>query len=191
VPKAGLDDRTLDLRVVVIAGRARHAIVRLSRSPITNLHLLNDRADPAAVRRRMGDAAWADAMRTCERAMRCFPGSLHGGVDLLVTSDFRRHAILEVNAFGDLLPGVLSEGLGTYEAEIATMFRDRVVDLGIHGTSTGRSASGRVPCPGTRGHAPPAAADMPTASRGHGTRHPSNEPSSTAGARAGIAGGPR
>jgi hypothetical protein len=118
VPKAGIDGRTFDLRVVVIAGRARHAIARLSRSPITNLHLLNDRADPAPVRRRMGDDAWHAAMDACERAMACFPRSLHGGVDLLITTDFRCHAVLEVNAFGDLLPGVLSDGLDTFGAEI-------------------------------------------------------------------------
>jgi hypothetical protein len=93
--------------------------VRLSRSPITNLHLLNDRAAPEELRRRMGEAAWLAAMGTCERATECFPTSLHGGVDLLIGTDFRRHALLEVNAFGDLLPGVTWEGKGTYEAEIA------------------------------------------------------------------------
>jgi hypothetical protein len=119
VPKAGIDGRAIDLRVVVIARRARHAVVRLSRSPITNLHLLNDRAGPEELRQRMGEAAWGAAMAACERAMECFPGSLHGGVDLLIVTDFRRHAVLEVNAFGDLLPGVAWEGKGTYEAEIA------------------------------------------------------------------------
>ena len=119
VPKAGIDGRAIDLRVVVIAGRARHAVVRLSPSPITNLHLLNDRAAPEELRRRMGEAAWLAAMGTCERATECFPTSLHGGVDLLIGTDFRRHALLEVNAFGDLLPGVTWEGKGTYEAEIA------------------------------------------------------------------------
>jgi hypothetical protein len=118
LPKAGIDGRTFDLRVVVIAGQARHTVVRLSRSPITNLHLLNDRADPAAVRDRMGEANWGDAMSTCERAMRCFPDSLHGGIDLLVSGDFRRHAVLEVNAFGDLLPGVTCDGRATYGAQI-------------------------------------------------------------------------
>ncbi len=45
-----------------------------------------------------------------EQAAAVFPGSLHLGVDLLIRSDFRRHAVLEGNAFGDLLPNVLSEG---------------------------------------------------------------------------------
>jgi hypothetical protein len=121
VPKAGIDGRTFDLRVVVVAGRAGHTVVRLSRSPITNLHLLNERSDAGGVRRRMGEAAWAAAMATCERAMACFPVSLHGGVDLAVTSEFRRHVVLEVNAFGDLLPGVLHGGLDTYAAQIAAV----------------------------------------------------------------------
>jgi hypothetical protein len=53
--------------------------------------------------------------------MTCFPGSLHGGVDLAVTSEFRRHVVLEVNAFGDLLPGVLHGGRDTYAAQIAAV----------------------------------------------------------------------
>jgi hypothetical protein len=121
LPKAGIDGRTFDLRVLVVAGRARHVVVRLSRSPLTNLHLLNDRADPACVSSRMGEAAWSAAMRECERAMACFSGSLHGGVDLMIAAGLRRHAVLEVNAFGDLLPGALWRGMGSYEAELVAL----------------------------------------------------------------------
>jgi hypothetical protein len=35
------------------------------------------------------------------------PPPARSGVDLLVRPDFKRHAVLELNAFGDLLPGVL------------------------------------------------------------------------------------
>ena len=144
VPKAGIDGRTFDLRVVVVAGRAGHVVVRLSRSPITNLHLLNDRAGPTAVRRQMGEAAWAAAMNTSEQAMARFPGSLHGGVDLAVTSGFRRHAVLEVNAFGDLLPGVLFEGRDTYAAQIAAVAGDHwnVQRLSHNATEPSGSAAG-------------------------------------------------
>jgi hypothetical protein len=121
VPKAGLDEHVFDLRVVVIAGRARHVVVRMSRSPMTNLHLLNRRGDLSAVIERMGPEAWQAVCRTCERAAAVFPASLHVGVDLLIAPDFRRHAVLEGNAFGDLLPGVLSEGVDTYEAEIRAL----------------------------------------------------------------------
>jgi hypothetical protein len=119
LPKAGISGRTFDLRVVVIAGRVRHTVVRMSRGPLTNLHLLNERGDPAAVRARMGAAAWEAAAQTCLAAMACFPASHYAGVDLLIAPDFRRHAVLEINAFGDLLPGALDDGEETYTAEIA------------------------------------------------------------------------
>ncbi|XVU23584.1 STM4014 family protein [Actinoplanes sp. CA-054009] len=120
-PKAALNDRVLDLRVVVIAGRARHVVVRTSRSPMTNLHLGNARGDVAAVRAAAGEQSWAAAMRTCERVAECFPGSLQVGVDLMFRAGWREHAVAEVNAFGDLLPRVLADGLDTYEAQIAAI----------------------------------------------------------------------
>jgi hypothetical protein len=120
LPKASVAERVFDLRVMVIAGRARHVVVRTSRGPMTNLHLLNQRGVWAEVLERMGDAAWSEARRTCEHALECFPASLHAGIDLLIGADYRRHAVLEVNAFGDLLPGVLYDGMDTYTAEIRT-----------------------------------------------------------------------
>lgn len=125
LPKAGLDNRTFDLRVVVIAGRACHTVARLSRSPLTNLHLLNERGDPDAVRERVGRAAWDAAMLDCERAMECFPESLYAGIDLLFTPDFRRRAVIEVNAFGDLLPGVFWRGRDAYTSELLSIIGRR------------------------------------------------------------------
>jgi hypothetical protein len=121
IPKAGFDGHVFDFRVVVIAGRARHVVVRMSRSPMTNLHLLNRRGDLAAVLALMGPEAWTAACQTCERTAARFPDSLHLGVDLLVAPGYRRHAVLEGNAFGDLLPEVYCEGMDTYEAEIAAL----------------------------------------------------------------------
>lgn len=119
-PKAGISGRTFDLRVLVIAGKAGHTVVRLSRNTLTNLHLLNGRAGPEAVASKMGEAGWADALRACERVMTAaFRQSLYAGVDLAVAPDFRGRAVLEVNAFGDLLPGVLHEGVDTYAAELS------------------------------------------------------------------------
>jgi hypothetical protein len=121
LPKAGFDGRTFDLRVVVIAGEVRHVVARLSRGPLTNLHLLNDRRDAGAIIARMKPDAWAAARESCERAMRCFPQSLYAGLDLLIAPDFKRHAVLEVNAFGDLLPGALADGADTYTAELLAL----------------------------------------------------------------------
>ncbi|MFJ7159674.1 STM4014 family protein [Streptomyces sp. NPDC101118] len=123
-PKASLGGRTADLRVVVVAGRATHAVVRTSRSPMTNLHLGGLRGDLAAVVEAAGPR-WADALRICERAAACFPRTLCVGVDLLPAVGWRRFAVAEVNAFGDLLPGLTglpgsgAEGLDTYAAQVA------------------------------------------------------------------------
>jgi hypothetical protein len=121
LPKAGIEGRTFDLRVVVIDGVARHTVVRKSRTPMTNLHLLNERGDRDPVVARMGAARWAAAQRACEAAAACFPRSLYAGLDLLITPDFRRHAVLEINAFGDLIPGILHAGRDTYTTEILAL----------------------------------------------------------------------
>jgi hypothetical protein len=121
LPKAEHAGRTFDLRVLVVAGRVCHVVPRLSRHPLTNLHLLNERGDPDRLRAEVPEECWEAALATCRRAAALFPRCHHVGLDLLFTPGFRRHAVLEANAFGDLLPGVLWNGLDTYEAELAEL----------------------------------------------------------------------
>jgi glutathione synthase/RimK-type ligase-like ATP-grasp enzyme len=118
LPKAQLAGQSFDLRVVVIGGQAQQWVVRSGKSPMTNLHLGNDRGDPATFLTRVGPMAWAAMQQTCEQAAQLFPRSLYCGIDLLVWPDFQRHAILEINAFGDLLPGITWQGRDTYTSEI-------------------------------------------------------------------------
>ncbi|MFF4585451.1 STM4014 family protein [Streptomyces sp. NPDC001388] len=133
LPKASQDGRAADLRVVVVAGRATHAVVRTSRFPLTNLHLGGSRGDLDAARRAVeaAGARWADVLGVCERAAACFPRTLCVGVDLLPAVGWRRTAVGEVNAFGDLLPrltglpGSGAEGLDTYAAQVAAVLHDR------------------------------------------------------------------
>ena len=120
-PKAGLNGRVVDLRVAVVAGRASHVVVRASRSPMTNLHLGGARGDLAALKAAAGESAYRSAMLTCERVAALFPGCLQVGVDLMFAPDWRRHAVAEVNAFGDLLPGLLVGGRDTYAEQVAAM----------------------------------------------------------------------
>nr|WP_307835160.1 STM4014 family protein [Streptomyces adelaidensis] len=126
LPKASAHGRSADLRVLVVAGRATHAVVRTSRFPMTNLHLGGTRGDLASVVDTAGDR-WRQALGICERAAACFPGTLCVGVDLLPAIGWRRFAVGEVNAFGDLLPrltglpGGPAEGLDTYAAQLAAV----------------------------------------------------------------------
>ncbi|QLG11355.1 STM4014 family protein [Deinococcus sp. D7000] len=121
LPKASFGGGTIDLRVVVIGGRAQHALVRTSRGPITNLHLGNARGDIEALKAELGAERWADVGRTAETALAAFPGALYGGVDLLLTPGWKRQAVLEVNAFGDYHRGVLADGRDTYAAELLAL----------------------------------------------------------------------
>ncbi|MFI2710719.1 STM4014 family protein [Micromonospora sp. NPDC018662] len=125
LPKAGLGDRVVDVRVLVVAGRPTHAVVRAARGPLTNLHLGNARGDLAELRAAAGPAAWSAAMETCERVAACFAGSLHVGVDLMFLAGWRRHAVAEVNAFGDLLPGVLADGRDSYAEQVHALTTGR------------------------------------------------------------------
>ncbi|MEV6978864.1 STM4014 family protein [Kitasatospora sp. NPDC093806] len=126
IPKASQAGRSADLRVVVVAGRATHVVVRTSAQPMTNLHLGGARGSVEAAREAAG-RAWPTLLETAERAADCFPGSPMVGVDVLPTADWRRSLVGEVNAFGDLLPkltglpGGPAEGLDTYAAQLAAL----------------------------------------------------------------------
>ncbi len=108
LPKARLQGCGFDLRVVVINGEAQHTVVRLGKSPMTNLHLGNERGNLEEFLALVGDENWQKMTSTCEQAAGLFPNSLYCGVDLMILPDWQQHAVLEINAFGDLLPGILS-----------------------------------------------------------------------------------
>ncbi len=115
IPKLGLGDGVVDLRVLVIAGQARHRVVRQSSSPMTNLHLGNRRGCEDELREALGEARWSAALRLAERAAACFPRCLYAGVDILLDRSGRAY-VGEINAFGDLLPGLVDRGESAYAA---------------------------------------------------------------------------
>jgi hypothetical protein len=118
IPKATMDGQAFDLRVVVIGGEAAHTVARLSHTPMTNLHLLNERRDREKVIEHLGKENFEKAMSLCRDAMACFPRSLYAGIDLLITPDFQRQYVLEMNAFGDLLHDTFYRGIDPYTMEL-------------------------------------------------------------------------
>ncbi|GAP93772.1 STM4014 family protein [Leptolyngbya sp. NIES-2104] len=118
MPKARIEGREFDARVVVIGGKARQVVLRLGNSPMTNLHLGNDRRDRSALPRSLSSETWAEMMHTCERAAACFSKSFYCGIDLLIAPNWKDHYILEMNAFGDLLQGITWNGQDTYTTQI-------------------------------------------------------------------------
>ena len=124
-PKAVIDKRVTDFRVLVIDGKARHVVARTSRSPITNLHLGNARGDIDALRQRLGKK-WDEVVGFAERVASVEPDMHYLGMDVMIGSDFEKLALAEANAFGDLLPNVLTpDGSDTYHEEARRFLKMR------------------------------------------------------------------
>lgn len=104
VPHAQLFGQNADLRVVCVRGAPVARIFRLSPHPITNLHLGGRRGDFARCRAAVPTRYWLDALDSCSAAASCFDATTVG-VDVVFEPGFRRHHVLEVNAFGDFFPG--------------------------------------------------------------------------------------
>jgi glutathione synthase/RimK-type ligase-like ATP-grasp enzyme len=117
VPKAQLDGRYFDLRVLAIDGEAAFTVMRTAAHPITNLHLGGTRGDVAALRSRIAPEAWDAAMASAVAVQRA-TGAFQVGVDLMFEPDLEHHRVIEGNAFGDLLPNLERDGLDVYGWQI-------------------------------------------------------------------------
>jgi glutathione synthase/RimK-type ligase-like ATP-grasp enzyme len=123
IPKAGVGGKVADLRVLVIDGEPALRVLRKSDHAITNLHLGGQRADADGLLSQMSAGAVAALDETCRRVARAFPGALHLGIDIAVAAGLKRHYVLEVNAFGDLLNGITRDGLDAYDLQVRAMER--------------------------------------------------------------------
>ncbi|HEY9060510.1 MAG TPA: STM4014 family protein [Pseudobacteroides sp.] len=117
IPKAGIDGYAFDLRVLVVGKKAAHIVPRLSKSPMTNLHLGNKRGDINLLG--LTKREIEEALAQAEKASAVFPNSHYMGIDVLIASGSHKPYIIDVNAFGDLLPGIVYNGMDTYTYEIA------------------------------------------------------------------------
>ncbi|MFD3272037.1 STM4014 family protein [Paenibacillus dendritiformis] len=113
IAKERLDGKSFDVRQLVVNGSACHAVLRLSSSPITNLHLRNERRP---MDEGMSASGVAEAVAsTAEAALASFPASTVAGIDVLVRRGSGMTYAVDINPFGDLLYRVKYEGWNTYE----------------------------------------------------------------------------
>lgn len=103
IPKAQVNGQNFDLRVVVLNKTVIAVIGRVSRHPMTNLHLGGTRGDIQAIRSQIGQRRWLDAMDVCTDAATGFELPCVG-VDIAFDRSTRTPCILEINAFGDFFP---------------------------------------------------------------------------------------
>ncbi len=125
IPKAGVDGRSCDLRIVAIRNAPPFAVLRLSQGPITNLHLDAERADADRLFTMMAperlDALWD----TIAKVQAAFPNSLSVAPDIAISADLRRHYVLEVNAFGDHIRRMTIDGRTPQDWQIKHMLEAR------------------------------------------------------------------
>jgi glutathione synthase/RimK-type ligase-like ATP-grasp enzyme len=114
IPKASLEGGSFDLRMVVIGGKTQQVVVRQSKSPMTNLHLGNQRGTIEEVKSVIGLEKWQEMSLLAEKAVRTLPETLYAGMDVMISSTLKKIVVLEANAFGDLLPNVLINNMDTY-----------------------------------------------------------------------------
>lgn len=120
LPKMGLEQQTIDLRIVVTAGKATHVIVRSGNGCMTNLHLGNQRGQLQALIHRIGETRYNQVLQLAERAFGCFPDSLYAGLDILLTTT-EKPFLLEANAFGDYHRNVFYQGRNTYASQLRAL----------------------------------------------------------------------
>jgi glutathione synthase/RimK-type ligase-like ATP-grasp enzyme len=123
IPKAGSARGPFDLRVLVIDGVVALRVGRVGRGPITNLHLDAERAAPEALLAGLPRGTLASVDALCLAAAAVFPGHRCLGVDLLVDPRGRPF-VVECNAWGDFLPGLLAHGQDSYELQLRGLMRE-------------------------------------------------------------------
>ena len=117
LPKARWKGLPFDLRVMVIGGRVQHVVGRANASPFTNLNLDAVRVSREEIEKLIG-ASWSEFETLCERAVAKVSGEGYLALDVLVRPGCQKFVLLEANAFGDFLPGLLHCGQSTYAAEL-------------------------------------------------------------------------
>ncbi|WP_221801582.1 STM4014 family protein [Oceanobacter mangrovi] len=118
LPKLKYRQLESDCRLLVIGGEIRLGVLRCSHSPITNLHLLNQRHPLESLWPLVPAAAISALHEDMAKLAQLFPHSTQLAVDVAFHQYQRRHRVLEVNAFGDFLQRVEYQGMNSYQLQL-------------------------------------------------------------------------
>ncbi|MCT4662467.1 MAG: STM4014 family protein [Tissierellales bacterium] len=114
IPKDKYQGKAFDTRSFVLGGKAEYLLTRMSKTPITNLHLKNERAESCDI---MDDDLLEIIKKASESAMEVFSNSLFAGLDVITTNSGRPY-IIDVNPFGDLFHNLIGSDLNVHYLEI-------------------------------------------------------------------------
>lgn len=99
--KAEYERCSYDLRAVVLDGKIEYLLGRLSRGPVTNLHLNNHPLEAGKLG--IPERVQEEIAILCKKATNCFAGIRIVGIDILLEKGSLRPRIIEMNAQGDLI----------------------------------------------------------------------------------------
>lgn len=100
-PKADFQGWSYDMRAVCQYGALDFLLARLSKGPVTNLHLNNHPLE--ASRLMLPEGVIPAIEELCQRALGCYPGLRSAGIDILLEKGSLKPRIIEMNGQGDLL----------------------------------------------------------------------------------------
>lgn len=115
IPKDTFRGYAYDLRVVFQFGNVDYIVPRLSKSPITNLHLNNHAVLYGDLH--LENKVREDIEELCVNAMKYFPGLNSAGIDILLTKN-KKPMIIEINGQGDLIHQDIYNGNTIYKNQL-------------------------------------------------------------------------
>lgn len=119
LPKAQHQGQSYDLRVVWQFGHIAYIVARLSKSPITNLHLNNNATPWQALQ--LPKEVWKKVAELADQAMALFPTLQMGGLDILLSGEKLKPYIIEINGQGDLIYQDIFQDNSIYTQQIERM----------------------------------------------------------------------
>ena len=117
IRKKTFQEKSVDLRILVINGKAIFVVPRMSKHFITNLHLGNEKGNLEELENTWGTTLIENAKALAVKSVHTIGGLFYAGVDVAISTKGQPY-ILEVNAFGDMLLNIYQGGLTTYEYEL-------------------------------------------------------------------------
>lgn len=100
-PKSKYQGYSYDLRAVMQEGQLDFLLARLSKGPITNLHLNNHPVEIAMLG--LPQHILEEIEQICRESMALYPGLRTAGIDILLEKGSMRPRIIEMNGQGDLI----------------------------------------------------------------------------------------
>ena len=114
IPKLIHEKKGFDTRVFVLDKKSEYLLSRLSNSPITNLHLKNERKESEEfLKKNETDII----KKASEEVMSLFSKSLYSGVDIILANNLKPY-VIDVNPFGDLFYNLTGTDKNVHYREI-------------------------------------------------------------------------